>query len=72
MEYTTIGDATNTSARLEGMTKNSGWSMFIAESTRDALVGDVDDLVHVDDLPVRGREALITVWSLQEAAMEPA
>ncbi len=72
MEYTTIGDATNTSARLEGMTKNSGWSVFIAESTRDALVGDVDDLVHVDDLPVRGREALITVWSLQEAAMEPA
>ena len=72
MEYTTIGDTTNTSARLEGMTKNSGWSVFIADSTTEALVGQVPDLVHVDDFPVRGRAALITVWSINAAAVQPA
>ena len=39
MEYTTIGDTTNTASRLEGMTKGSGHQIFIADSTRAARAG---------------------------------
>ena len=33
IEYTAIGDTTNTAARLEGMTKGSGHQVFVADST---------------------------------------
>jgi adenylate cyclase len=68
MEYTTIGDVTNTASRVEGMTKGSGWSVFMTDSTKEMLTQEVDDLVHVDDFEVRGREAKITVWTIRAAA----
>ena len=34
IEYTAIGDTTNTAARLEGMTKGTPHQLFVAESTR--------------------------------------
>jgi len=64
MEYTTIGDTTNTAARLEGMTKGSGHYLFISDSTRDALMDPVPDLVHVGEREVRGRDRKIEIWSL--------
>jgi adenylate cyclase len=70
MEYTTIGDATNTASRLEGMTKGSGWAIFMADSTKGMLTRSVDDLVHVDNFEVRGRAAKITVWSIEAASMD--
>ena len=62
MEYTAVGDTTNTASRLEGMTKNSGHQLFVADSTRSMLRGEPAGLVHHGDLPVRGREGLLTVW----------
>jgi adenylate cyclase len=64
LEYTTIGDTTNTAARLEGMTKATPHQLFLADSTRQSLTGDPGDLVFVDDFPVRGREATIRVFSI--------
>jgi adenylate cyclase len=68
VEYTAIGDTTNTAARLEGMTKGTPHQLFLADSTR-SLLGNEDGLVFVDEFPVRGRTAPIRVWTLKP---EPA
>jgi adenylate cyclase len=64
VEYTTIGDTTNTASRLEGMTKGSGHMLFLAQSTRDRLHDPPDDLVLVGEFEVRGRAAKLPVWTL--------
>ena len=63
LEFTTIGDTVNTAARLEGMTKGSGHSLFVADSTRERLSDPDGDLSFVDSFPVRGRAEEIRVWS---------
>ncbi len=68
LEYTAIGDTTNTASRLESMTKGSGFQLFVAESTRAMLREQPPDLMLVGELEVRGREAKVEVWSLAEAA----
>jgi len=67
LEYTAMGDTINTASRLEGLTKNSGHSAFIGESTREALTRPADDLLFVGEREVRGREGRISVWSLVPA-----
>jgi len=63
IEYTAVGDTTNTAARLEAMTKGTPHQVFVADSTR-ALMADSVDLGFVDEFPVRGRNAGIRVWTL--------
>jgi adenylate cyclase len=63
LEYTTIGDTVNTAARLEGMTKGSGHSLFVADSTRELLSERDGELSYVDSMPGRGREVEIRVWA---------
>ncbi|HME02802.1 MAG TPA: adenylate/guanylate cyclase domain-containing protein [Solirubrobacteraceae bacterium] len=64
VEYTALGDTTNTASRLEGMTKGSGHMLFIADSTRERMLHPPDDLIRVGDLEVRGRSAAVPVWTL--------
>jgi adenylate cyclase len=65
IEYTAVGDTTNTAARLEGMTKGTPHQVFIADSTK-AEMGDAERLAFVDEFPVRGRTAPIGVWTLPD------
>ena len=64
VEYTALGDTTNTASRLEGMTKGSGHMLFVAHSTRERMKDPPEQLVLVGELEVRGRVAKLPVWTL--------
>jgi adenylate cyclase len=66
MEYTALGDTTNTAARLEAMTKGTPHQVFIADATRSMLVGEPPDLVYIDEFEVSGKSVRVKVWSLRE------
>jgi adenylate cyclase len=70
LAYTAIGDTTNTSARLEAMTKGTPYMILMADSTRAALSSEPHDLVFVDEFDVRGREEKVKIWSVAESARE--
>jgi adenylate cyclase len=70
LEYTALGDTTNTAARLEGMTKGTPHQLYVADTTRAALQQPADDLVSVGEFEVRGRKAKIKLWSLAGAETE--
>jgi adenylate cyclase len=64
VEYTALGDTTNTAARLEGMTKGTEHEVYIAESTCERLGERPPDVAFVGEVPVRGRQRTIRVWTL--------
>ena len=66
VEYTALGDTTNTASRLEGMTKGSGHMLFVADSTRERLKAPPDGLVLVGELEVRGRIEPVPVWTIAQ------
>jgi adenylate cyclase len=64
VEYTALGDTTNTASRLEGMTKGSGHMLFIADSTRERMQHPPANLIPVGELEVRGRVDPVPVWTI--------
>jgi len=67
LEYTALGDTTNTAARLEGMTKGTPYQLYVADSTRSRLSQPPEDLIEVGEFEVRGRTATVKLWSLRES-----
>jgi len=61
LEYTAIGDTTNTAARLEAMTKGTPHQAFVSAATRAAATR-VDDLSEFGAVAVRGRTQTVEVW----------
>jgi adenylate cyclase len=72
LEYTAIGDTTNTAARLEAMTKGTPHQLLVADSTYRGLAEPPADMVAVGEMEIRGRESGIELWGLVEAAVPPA
>jgi len=70
LEYAAIGDTTNTAARLEGMTKGTPHSLFLSESTLEALTRPATDVVFVDEVEIRGRRNSVRLWSLANGSAE--
>jgi adenylate cyclase len=62
VEYTAIGDTTNTASRIEAMTKGSAHQLLVSGTTRGLLAGPAG-LVFVDKLDVPGRTGQIEVWA---------
>ncbi len=70
MAYTTIGDTTNTAARIEAMTKTTPYMLLMSETTRAALREEPADLVYVGETEVRGRTQKVKLWSVEASVGE--
>jgi len=68
LEYTAIGDTTNTASRLQGMTKGQSHLLFFADTTRERLQHTPEDLVFIDEFEVRGRSQPVKIWSVDAAS----
>jgi adenylate cyclase len=68
LEYTAIGDTTNTASRLQGMTKGQSHLLFFADTTRQRLQHEPDDIVFIDEFEVRGRQQAVKIWSIEAAS----
>jgi adenylate cyclase len=70
VEYTAIGDVTNTASRLEGLTKNSGTMLLISDSTRQRMRTSVDELAPFGEVEIRGRVEQLAVWTIWPSDVE--
>jgi adenylate cyclase len=67
IEYTLIGDTTNTAARIEQLTKQTGHSILVADQTRSNMTTGADGLIFVDEFEIRGRQSRLKLWTADEA-----
>jgi adenylate cyclase len=66
VEYTAVGDATNTAARIEQLTKGTPHQLMFSAATKDALLQPPREMVFVEEVELRGRRAKTSIWSLPE------
>ena len=71
VEYTAVGDTTNTASRIEALTKGTPHQLFMSGATRDALVSPPANLIHVGETEIRGRTGKLELWSLTEQRDAP-
>jgi len=50
------------------MTKGTGHTIFLADSVRRMLTAECSDMVRVDEMPVRGKDEPVVVWSVMSTA----
>jgi adenylate cyclase len=62
LEFTAIGDTVNTASRLEGLTKELGWTIVASRSTIEAAVGVATG--RQDTRAVKGRQERIEVFEV--------
>jgi adenylate cyclase len=72
MDYTAVGDVVNTASRIEGMTKETPYSVLIAESTIESLRNPPADIVFYEEQSVRGRKEKLKLYALDIKKPETA
>jgi adenylate cyclase len=72
VEYTAVGDTTNTASRIEGMTKGTPHQLLLSGQTKDALMHPPDGFIDFGEAEIRGRVEKMTLWSLPEPGAEAA
>ncbi len=71
VEYTAVGDTTNSAARIEQLTKGTPHQLMLSGSTKEMLIAPPEDLVFVEEVELRGRRTHTTIWSLAEDGASP-
>ena len=64
MEFTCIGDAVNTAARLEGLTKETGAPVLVSAETASRL-GPSERLRELAPLSVKGKSEPLRLYALE-------
>ena len=72
VEYTAVGDTTNSASRIEGMTKGTPHQLLLSGFTKDALTQPRDDIIDFGEAEIRGRVEKMTLWSIPEPEAEPS
>ncbi len=72
LEYTVIGDTTNTAARVESMTKEHGVSLLVTQRVIDHLTDPADGWAFVDEVAPRGRTGTVRLWTLDPEGVDRA
>jgi adenylate cyclase len=67
IDYAVIGDTTNTAARIQDLTKQTGNSILLADQTRTNMTGSTDGLAFVDEFDIRGKQSRIKLWTADAA-----
>jgi adenylate cyclase len=62
VEYTAVGDTTNTASRIEGLTKGTPHQLLLSDATRAALQEPAEDLVYFEEVEIRGRVGRMKLW----------
>ncbi len=65
VEYAAIGDATNTAARLQAMTREAEVAALIAESVIERLAAVPTDLVDIGQRTIRGKSRPVRLFALR-------
>jgi adenylate cyclase len=70
LEYTAIGDTTNTASRIESLTKGTPHMIMLSESTRMMMLVERPELERIDAMRVKGRREEVVIYAPVSTADE--
>jgi adenylate cyclase len=68
VEYTAIGDTTNTASRVEAISKTTAHQLLFTDATRRLLRDPPAEMVFVDEFEIPGRLGRVELWSLDRSS----
>jgi adenylate cyclase len=69
LDFTVIGDAVNTAARVEAATRETGDDVLITEATRKQLRGDLGPWQERPPVPLKGKSEVVALYAPPARAM---